>query len=134
MKLTNKFMPARAEAEDGVELIADIDAIIEKTLSFKFMGRIHKLKNLDLENFMIWSNAWASMFELKDKKDVSEDETLKKYHEVISSMCDSITIGDLKKAERPQIAALFGIVIDHALGKDRTKDYQKKKMTMGPLT
>ena len=130
MKVLNKFMPARAEAEDNVELIADIDAIIEKTLSFKFMNRIHKLKSLDLENFMLWSNAWASMFELKNKE-TSEEETLKKYHEVISSMCESITIEDLKKAERPQIAALFGIVIDHALGKDRAKEYQKKKTMTG---
>ena len=134
MSVISKFMPARAQAEDdGVELIADIDSIVERTLSFKFMNRIHKLKNLDLENFMLWSNAWASMFELKNKE-TSEEETLVKYLEVISSMCDSITIDDLKKAERPQIAALFGIVIDHALGKDRVEGYQKKKTIKGTLT
>jgi len=131
--LISKFMPARAEAEDGVELIADIDAIIEKTLSFKFMGRIHKLKSLDLENFMVWSNAWASMFELKNKE-TTEEETLQKYHEVIASMCDTITIDDLKKAEQPQIAALFGLVIDHALGKDRAKEFEKKKTMTATLT
>lgn len=123
-----KFMPARGD----FEVIADIDAVISKPIGFTLHGKDHRINPITTELFLIWSNALANLWNLKSKENVKEGETLDAYYTVINSLCPSITLEDIKKCEPSQVAAIYGIILDHATGRIRSEDEKKKTLQQAP--
>lgn len=112
--------------EDDFEIIADIDAVITKALGFKAFGQNHRLKPLTTETFLLYTEAMQNLLHLPD--DVKSEEVIQAYFKVVSSICDTVTMEQIKKAEKSQLAALFQVVVDHSMGK--TKEIEKKKDMM----
>lgn len=140
MKLFDRFRPSRPilGAKD-FELIADIDALIEKPIGFKLFGKHHVVAPMDMDHFFVWTEKLAAMWALNKKKDATPGELYQVYFDLIHSMCPTVTMVDIKKCTGAQIAAISGLLFEHATGKAHTEEYQKKKRLMmqavrGPTT
>lgn len=112
------------------EVISDVDAVVAKPVGFKLHGKTHRIEPITTQKFFEWSGSLASIYALKDKKDVTPDEIVDCYFNVIHSLCETVTREDIKKCEQAQLAALYGLIFDHCTGRAHTEEYQKKKTRM----
>lgn len=106
-----------------VRLVADFDKIVADPIPFKVHGKTHFLKPIDMKEFILSADAMASTMERlenlnKDPKaKLAMSELLKIYYKIISSVCDTITMSDIKKMSQPQARAVFQLVYDHIAGR-----------------
>lgn len=128
-----KLWPTRTKY--SAEPLTDLDAIIAESVSFRFSGKIHTLRPISLEEFLKFTNAQAKLlFKLKNlEHKVTVDELVMLYHNVISSVCDSITEDDIRRMEQVQVAALYQLVIDLVTGQVRPGEEQKKSRKKIPI-
>jgi hypothetical protein len=112
------------------ELIADIDALITKPVCFKLFGKRHEVSPMDMDHFFSWTEKLAAMWALNKKENAKPEELYQVYFDLINSVCPTITMADIKKCTGAQIAAISGLLFDHATGKAHTEDWQKKKRMM----
>ena len=121
-----RFWPARTQAEGPV---ADLDAIVADPVPFRFKGKIHILKPIELDNFLRFANAQAEIMRTTGDKEskISTEELAKRYHRVFSAVCDTITVKDVMSMEQVQIAALYQLVIDMVTGQVDMGDGKKKR-------
>lgn len=115
--------------------IMDLDAIVAEPVHFRFKGKTHTLKPIELQAFLKFTNAQSSL-----TKNISPDsavmtplELAKKYHAVINSICDTISVDDIMSMEQVQVAALYQLVIDMVTGQVDLGDDSKKKRQKIPL-
>lgn len=118
---------ARDSANQAVD--TDLDALLSEEVTFRFNGRVHKIKPISLAEFLKWTQAHTSLMDsIKSDQEIITPKMLaEKYHEVISAVCDSITVADVESMEQAQIAALYQLVIDKMTGQVPTSDGVKKK-------
>lgn len=124
-----KLWPARTKAQKEIEPVTDLDAIVSEPVPFKFKNKIHYLKPMALDEFLKFTNAQAKLMDtIKNTENKLTGETLAlKYHAVISSVCDTITIEDINDMEQAQVAALYQLVIDLVTGQVNYGDGKKKR-------
>lgn len=124
-----KLWPARSQHIMPEGPVADLDAIVAEPVPFRFHGKIHYLKPVNLDDFLKFTNYQASLINaLKDDAaGLTPLQLATKYHNVISSLCDSITIEDIMSMEQVQIAALYQLIMDMVLGQVDTGDGKKKR-------
>lgn len=129
-----KIWPTRTKHVD-TEPVTDLDAIIAEPVSFRYKGKIHTLRPMRLDEFLKFTNAQANLMgSLKDTANPMTAKALaKKYHEVVFSVCETITIDDILGMEQVQVAALYQLVIDLVTGQVKTGDDSKKKRQKIPL-
>lgn len=130
-----KLWPARTKAKP-TEPVADLDAIICETISFRYQGKIHTLKPVTLEDFLKFTNAHTVLMQsLTNDEKITPRELAERYQKVIGSVCGSITVDDILGMEQVQVAALFQLVIDQMTGQVKTGDGNdsKKKRQKIPL-
>lgn len=120
----------RKKAKEDFEVIADVDAVVASPIGFRLHGKDHKIDPITTEQFLNWSNSLAHLYSLKDKKEVSPEEMIEAYFQIIGSLCKTITKEDIRKCEQAQLAALYGLIFDHCTGRAHVESYQKKKNTM----
>ena len=132
MSFWAKILPARSKALEGVEIFANLDDIITKPLAFVLHGKTHLISPLTTEQFLGWSTALAGLWDLKDKKGLEPDQLIDAYTKAIRSVCKTITKADIEQSTQAQIAAIYGLVLDHCMGRAHTEDYLKKKPTAQP--
>jgi len=131
-----KLWPTRSKAEnkEDVEPITDLDAIIAEPVSFRYKGKVHILKPMHLDEFLKFTNAQARLLNSVDKDDVALNprELAKRYHQVLSAVCDTITVDDILEMEQVQVAALYQLVIDVVTGqvKDGTEKKSRQKIPL----
>lgn len=120
-----KLMPARS----STDVVTDLDAIISESVSFRFNGKIHQIRPISLESFLKFSNAETKLMAgLKDEAILkSPKELATRYFEMISSVCDSITLEDIQGMEQAQVAALFQLVLDVVTGQVDMGEGKKKR-------
>ena len=121
-----KFMPARSQMNDN--LIADLDTLIDETVSLRLHGKTHTLNQITTIVFLKYTNRLAILNSCISNKNISEEELLDAYYELINSICETITIEDIKKAQSSQLAALLQLVIDKVMGR-LTESKKKTLMT-----
>lgn len=115
----------------SAEIIADLDSIIEKELSFKLHGKIHKINKLSTENFFVIANEFAKIEKLIQGKDkVTKEEFIETYYELFSKACDSLTKKDIEKMSLWQCAQLFQFITDIITGRIFSDE---KKKNLVPL-
>lgn len=124
-----KLWPARSKAIRDEGPVADLDAIVSDPVSFRFKGKIHVLKPIDLKDFLKFTNAQASLMRSANdpEKRLSAKELAEQYLSVISPLCDTITLDHIMEMEQVQIAALYQLVIDMVTGQVDTGDGKKKR-------
>ena len=122
------FRPSRAKAIKEVEPVTDLDVIISEPVPFRFKGVIHYLKPFSLEEFLKFTNAQSRLAHtLGTSELITPDQLADQYHGVIASVCDTITLDDIKSMEQAQIAALYQLVIDLTTGQVDMGDGKKKR-------
>lgn len=109
------------------DIVTDLDALLSEPVPFKFNGKIHTLKPMGLDEFLKYTNA---QFEFRsgyeNDKSIKEDFA-KRFHAVLSSVCETITLDDVMHMTQPQIAALYQLVIDMVCGQVDQGDGKKKR-------
>jgi hypothetical protein len=117
------------------DLISDLDALIEKPVSFRLHGRIHSILPITTETFMVYTNAFANLYELNKQEKISPKELILRYHDIISSVCKTVSVEDIENMTQPQIAALYQLIVDTVQGKTQAQigEAEKKKL-MGTQT
>ncbi len=125
--MLSKLWPARTQAQD-IGPISDLDAIVADPIPFKFKGKVHWLKPIALEDFLRFSNAQAEILRAAHSETkMSVDELAFKYHRIFSSVCDTITVDDVKCMAQVQIAALYQLIQDMFMGQVDLGDGKKKR-------
>lgn len=122
-----KLWPTRSKYKDA-EPVTDLDAIIAAPVTFRFDGKIHKLKPMQLDEYLKFSNAQSRLLaNLKDDAPkLNARELARQYLDVVSSICDTITIEDILRMEQVQVAALYQLIIDITTGQVKTEAGKKK--------
>ena len=123
-----KLWPARSKAQRQGP-IADLDAIVEEPVYFRFKGKIHTLNPVALDEFLKFTNAQNDLMKSlasTDEKLTAED-LAHKYLAVIEPLCPSITYDLLMSMEQVQVAALYQLVIDMVTGQVDMGSGKKKR-------
>jgi hypothetical protein len=107
----------------------DLDSILGEETSFRFKGVEYKLAPVTAGAFMKYSNALARVQDLYSKKEISEQEVIETYCEIISSVCPDFTKEMLLDMTKMQVAALLQLVLDFTQGKvAHNSDVEKKSL------
>lgn len=131
-----KFRPARGNHAKATEPVTDLDAIIAEPVSFRYQGKVHKLNPMRLDEFLRFTNAQARLMEYLqvEGKTLTPRQLAEQYHEVIGSVCSTLSVDDIMGMEQVQVAALYQLVIDLVTGQVKTpNDPQKKSRQKIPL-
>lgn len=125
-----KLWPARSnKVTEAQGPITDLDAIVSTPVTFRYKGRIHTLKPMTVEEFLRFTSAQSVLLDtIKDDAKITPQELANRYHAVIASVCDSITVDDIMGMEQVQVAALYQLVIDLVTGQVDTNDSKKKRV------
>ncbi len=128
MKKISHLWPARSQKiDDGP--VADLDAIIAEPVPFRFKGKIHTLKVIDLEHFLRYTNAQSNLMKAASDQGnpMTAKELAQKYFEVINPLCETISIIDIMSMEQVQIAALYQLITDLVTGQVDLGEGKKKR-------
>lgn len=112
------------------EPFADLDALVDSGASFRFRGKIYKLKPIDAGTFMSFMNRWAELQELLQKDKLEGDEAMVSSVNIIQSVCDIEEDLIRKEMTVAQTGAVIQLIVDSVQGK-----IEKKKIPLRePLT
>jgi hypothetical protein len=104
-----------------IKTIADFDKICAKPIPFKWMGKIHYLEPIDLENFVetaeVMSQVFMKMEQAKTGLKFPTNDLLDMYALSIGSVCKSISRSDLATAPIAKTRALLQLCYDHITGR-----------------
>lgn len=126
LALKLKRLEGRVRSKVGTEVVADLDALLVKSVWFTFGGRAHKIPPLSNADFLKAMNALAELDLLRHQKRVkSIDELEAAYLGVFSVVCPTITKEDVKEMSQQQVAALMLLVQETIMGKAQV-DAEKK--------
>lgn len=109
-----KLMPARSSHS---EQIADLDAMIVEAVSFKLHGKIHTIKPLTTEQFLLLSSNLNKVYALRDKGEVTADNLIDAYYELMHTASPTIKRKDIAEMSQYQVSALFELVVETITGK-----------------
>jgi len=128
--LIGKFWPKKAkEIKPDVKPVADLDAIIAEPIPFRFKGKIHLIKPIELEEYLKFANAQSDLMQTSEEDGSLPAKILaEKYHRVISAVCDTISLDDVLSMSQAQVAALYQLVIDAITGQVDKGDGKKKRL------
>lgn len=126
-----KLWPARSK--HTTELVADFDAMSTDPVAFKLNGKIHEIKPITTGEFFAYANAFAKLMAMLDEKKITiqPSELIERYYELFKSVCDTITIDDIRNSNNAQVAGLYQLVVDTVTGKthaDQKKTLQRMMM------
>lgn len=116
---------------ENVEVVTDLDAVLVRTVSFRYQGKSHEIKPLSFENFLHVTNALAEIDLLRQKEVLTEDELINAYAKIFGLVCPSIKRKHVENMSQTQVAALFNLVLSHIMGKPKFEE--EKKSTVTPM-
>jgi hypothetical protein len=126
MKLFN-FRTGREINPENRIVIADLDALMADSVWFKWEGRLHEIRPMNLKSFMRVMNKYADLLNGKTKSDTTTEELYTLYGHFFSEVCPTIGPAEVAKMSVPQVAALFNYVVNTITGKAQAEDAEKKK-------
>lgn len=121
-----KLWPSRTKAKN-VDPVTDLDAIISEPVPFRFKGKTHFLKPVTVAEFLKFANANPKLLNGITEPDLTAQILAERYFDVISSVCDTITLKDIQSMEQAQVAALYQLVLDMVTGQVDMGDGKKKR-------
>lgn len=128
--MLGKFLPTRqdSKAKSAAVMVADLDAMTTKPVSFRLLGRVHTIEPLTVQQFIGFAAAYADVLKMQDQEVVTPAQMVDSYFNLVSSVCKSITKADIQKMSQQQVAALFQIMVDLHTGRlfgDEKKTLEK---------
>ena len=133
MKLIN-FKPSRSKVLEDVDLVSDLDALIEKPITFRVLGKIHKIKPISTKEFFRVLNSLDRLNRLNrlDGKFTDKD-LLDAYVELVGSVCETIGKSEILQMSQAQVIALVQLIIDSISGKTHAEFEKKKKFPISQI-
>lgn len=113
-----------------VEIITDLDAILTRTVGFRFNGRIYQIKPLTLEQFALATNALAGIDLLRRETHIDSDQLIDAYANLFEVVCPEIGRKDIQEMGVQRVAALYQLVVEIIVGKAEIE--AQKKSTLKP--
>lgn len=113
----------------GGQIFTDLDALKKEDIFFKFMDKRWAIHPMSAINYMVFINAWASVQELLNKKDIEKNEVLSAYTELLKSVCHEWTEKQTKELNQSQAGALLQLVLDCVQGRVQGESSKEKKKT-----
>jgi hypothetical protein len=124
-----KLWPTRTQSK-STNLIADLDSMIIEAVEFKLHGKIHKIKPVSNIEFFKFTNAYANLWDATNKKALPPEKIIAGYFEIISSVCDSVTLKDVQQMTNAQVGALVQLIMDQVTGRlDEKKTLEAMRRT-----
>lgn len=124
--------PARAAAENSVTLL-DLDAVLARPLTLKFKGVVHSLKHVTMQERLEFDQAWIQAFAVMRDQQSTADEVVQAYHDVISSVCETLSLEDVKGMTKDQAEQLLKFIVDVIrLGAGEVEKKNTKPQGMSP--
>lgn len=127
-----KLRPARsqAEAEKPISVIADLDALTEEKVGFKFHGKVYVLRPVTAEEMMNMELARIKLVTMLQAKGdgllLNSDEVYERYFELINPIVPDLPYAELRAMSVMVLNSLLSLVMRQLTG-DPTL-YEKKKM------
>lgn len=128
-----KLWPSRTQKQKS-DLVADLDALLDESIGFRLHGKDHDIRPISAKEFFKFTNAYARLSELSETKEIPAEKLIEGYYEVFSSVCDTITLEDVKQMSLAQVGALFQLIIETVSGRaqvDQKKTLQAVMKTAG---
>jgi len=130
-----RLLPLRQKKTEPIGPIVDLDAIVSDPTPFRFKGKIHIIKPISFKEFLKFTASQSNFVStLNSNTQVTPDQLADGYHQIISAVCDTITIQDIKDMEQAQIGALYQLILDVVTGSvqtgDRVDDGKKKRFRL----
>lgn len=129
-----KLRPARTEHEPQVKIISDFDSILSEQVGFKFHGKVHVLRPVDVKNFMKMTLAYQNLLKMiQDRSEgtpLTSDEVFEKYFELISPIVPSIRYPDIRSMTLVMLNNLVNLVFRQLSGDPSLADSTEKKNSL----
>ena len=116
--LTRNKAPSWTE---GTSVVADLDALIEDDVHFKLHGKVHVIKPISSQEFLVFTNNLAKLYEMQEKEKITARELIERYFALVNSICKTVTIEDIENMNQNQIGAMFQLILDSVGGKAQAK-------------
>jgi hypothetical protein len=121
-------------------VVADLDRLESHSVGFVLHGKTHIIRPIRVKEFYAVLGKLSAFMDLSKKEKLTDDELNQGYLEIIKSLCDSVTLKDIEKCTRPQIAGMFQIIVNCILGKAQVgerhpldgDETQEKKSLVNP--
>lgn len=127
-----KFLPTRQKHQapkgSAAVKVADLDALVSKSITFTLHGKDHKIDPLTVEQFVRFAAAYSDVLKLQDQDVVTPEQLVEAYYNLVSSVCTTVSKDDIHKMSQQQVAALFQIMVDLHTGRlfgDEKKTLEK---------
>jgi len=126
-----KFMPSRNKQKSPSQppvMVADLDALLTKKVSFKLLGKIHTIDPLTVFQFTNFAAAYGEVLRLHEQEKVTSEELIDVYYNLVASVCDTVSREDISKMTQQQVNGLFQIMVDLHTGRlfaDQKKTLEK---------
>jgi hypothetical protein len=123
-----KLWPARTKAQAPKDVpVTDLDAIVAEPVYFKYHGKIHRVEPVTFEDFLKFTNAQSELFSSnRNNEKMTPEQLVARYYSVISSLCKTVSLEDIRSMEQVQIAALYQLIMDMVTGQVKLEDGKKK--------
>jgi len=123
--------PARTQSVAASNnVVRDLDALLGEPIAFRLHGKVHEMKPLSTQDFLKYTGSMMELLNLKDKSNVTADELIDHYHEMIQAVCKTVERKDIEDMNQQQIGALFQLILDTVSGKSQVDAELEKKKTL----
>ena len=106
------FDKKKQETKPKPVIVADLDSILSRTVSFVLHGRTLTLVPMSVENWLIAVSNESKLRALQSQTVVTPDELIKAYYDFISQLCPDITEDDIRNCTQQQVASLWQLALD----------------------
>jgi hypothetical protein len=124
--------PARTEAEPGVKILLDFDALLKRRVGFKMHGKTYIINDIDVGNYMEVTAAYRDIVEIVSKRsqgeEVDRDEIYERYYKLVHELCPEFSYADLRALNFSGLNHLLSLIFRQIAGDPAlTADDAQKK-------
>lgn len=131
-----RLRPARTQALDSVKILSDFDSMVTEEVGFKFMGKIHILKPVSVENFMRITIAYRKLIDMLQKRSqgeaLTDKEVFQRYYDLIHPIVPTIQIDQIESMTLVMLNNLVNLVLRQISGDPTLYDSDQKKNPLIP--
>lgn len=114
---------------DEVKVVTDLDRLITEHTGFRWNGKVHVINPISTELFLKLTNEFDRIERLIKGGSNEPKLVLDAYAKLFSSVCDTISIHDVREMTYPQIGALFTLVVRCVTGRAQVEEQKKSPAT-----
>lgn len=116
---------SRKQPPAGVEIVADLDALLEKPIFFKFKGRAYEIRPLSTKDCLRVYAEFVRVKSMSEKENLTGNEIIDTYTDLFRQVCPEFGRREVEQLSPAQLGALYALVI-----KTITGEAQAEKKTL----